>query len=91
MRGYSRGDKTGATRSSESPLKAKFRELILLGSRVNGGEARPEDARESESSVRRGWRVLSSYPVGSETGREKVRVTTKADRSSTRPLRSRDY
>jgi hypothetical protein len=58
---------------------------------VNRGEVRPEDARESERSIRRGWRALSSYPVGSATGREKVRVITEADRSSTRLPLSEEY
>jgi hypothetical protein len=58
---------------------------------VNRGEVRPEDARESERSIRQGWRALSSYPVGSATGRETVRVITEADRSSTRLPLSEEY
>ncbi len=53
------------------------------------GEVPPEDARENERSVRNGWRVLSSYPMG-DAG-EKVWVITEADRSSTCILLPEDY
>lgn len=53
------------------------------------GEVPPEDGRENERSVRRGWRVLSSYPVG-EAG-EKVWIITESDRSSTCILLPSEY
>jgi hypothetical protein len=30
------------------------------------GEVPPEDARENERSLKYGWRVVSSYPVGED-------------------------
>jgi hypothetical protein len=53
------------------------------------GEVPACDARENERSVRQGWRVLSSYPVG-EAG-EKVWIITEADRSSTCLLLPSEY
>jgi hypothetical protein len=43
------------------------------------GEIPPEDARENERSLKYGWRVMSSYPVGDET----IWVLTEANRSAT--------
>jgi hypothetical protein len=67
--------------------------LALLRRHAAGdwGEVPPEDARENERSVRHGWRVLSSYPVGSEAAGEKVWVITEADRSSTCLLLPSEY
>jgi len=45
------------------------------------------DRRENELSVKHGWRVLSSYPVG---GR-RVWVITEADRSVTNILLPEEY
>lgn len=58
----------------------------LLESHVPGdwGEVPPGDARENERSLKYGWRVLSSYPVGNA----KVWVLTEADRSATTLLPS---
>ncbi len=55
----------------------------LLGRHVRGdwGEVPPEDARENELSVLRGFRIISSYPIGAAG--ERVWVITEADRSST--------
>ena len=53
------------------------------------GEVPPEDARENARSLKYGWRVLSSYPVG-EDG-ERVWIITEADRSSTCLLLPEDY
>ena len=43
------------------------------------GDVPPEDAAENRRSLRHGWRIMSSYPVGD--GR--VWIITEADRSST--------
>ncbi len=51
------------------------------------GELCPHDRRENELSVKHGWRVLSSYPVG---GR-RVWVITEADRSVTTILLPEEY
>jgi hypothetical protein len=53
------------------------------------GEVPPEDARENERSLKYGWRLMSSYPVG-DAG-ERVWVITEADRSSTCLLLPSEY
>lgn len=53
------------------------------------GEIPPEDARENERSIKNGWRILSSYPVGDDGGR--IWVITEADRSSTCLLLPSEY
>ena len=65
--------------------------LDLLRRHATGdwGEIPACDARENEKSVRNGWRVFSSYPVGED--REKVWVITEADRSSTCLLLPEEY
>jgi hypothetical protein len=55
------------------------------------GEVPPEDARENERSLKYGWRLMSSYPVGSEANGERVWVITEADRSSTCLLLPSEY
>jgi hypothetical protein len=64
----------------------------LLERHVSGdwGEVSPEDARENARSLKYGWRVMSSYPVGEGAGR-KVWILTEADRSSTCILLPEDY
>jgi hypothetical protein len=64
----------------------------LLERHVSGdwGEVPPEDARENARSLKYGWRVMSSYPVGEDVG-HKVWILTEADRSSTCILRPEDY
>ena len=51
------------------------------------GELDAHDRRENERSLKNGWRVLSSYPVG---GR-KVWIITEADRSVTTMLLPEEY
>ena len=53
------------------------------------GVVPPEDARENERSLKYGWRLMSSYPVG-DAG-ERVWVITEADRSSTCLLLPSEY
>jgi hypothetical protein len=53
------------------------------------GDVPPADARENAQSLKYGWRVLSSYPLG-EDGR-KVWIITEADRSSTCLLLPSEY
>ena len=57
--------------------------MVLLGRHVSGdwGDVPREDAAENRRSVRHGWRILSSYPVGNAGAR--VWIITEADRSST--------
>ncbi len=63
--------------------------MALLGRHVSGdwGDVPHEDAAENRRSVRHGWRILSSYPVGA--GR--IWIITEADRSSTCILLPEDY
>jgi hypothetical protein len=63
----------------------------LLGRHRSGdwGDVPGEDARENERSIRYGWRILSSYPVGEDGDR--VWIITEADRSSTCILLPEDY
>ncbi len=65
-------------------------ELLARHQSGDWGEVPPEDARENEHSVRRGFRVLSSYPVG-ESGEGRVWIITEADRSSTCLLLPSEY
>lgn len=51
------------------------------------GNVPPEDARENALSVKRGFRILSSYPVGDD----RVWIITEADRSVTTLLLPEDY
>jgi hypothetical protein len=53
------------------------------------GEVPPEDARENERSLKYGFRIVSSYPMGGDG--EKVWVITEADRSSTCLLLPSEY
>jgi hypothetical protein len=63
--------------------------LSLLARHQAGdwGSVPPEDAAENELSVARGFRILSSYPIGD--GR--VWVITEADRSATTLLLPSEY
>ena len=51
------------------------------------GELDAHDRRENERSLRHGWRVLSSYPIGEK----RVWVITEADRSVTTILLPEEY
>ncbi len=51
------------------------------------GDLDAHDRRENEWSLKHGWRVLSSYPVGEKT----VWVITEADRSVTTILLPEEY
>jgi hypothetical protein len=63
----------------------------LLRRHLSGdwGELDAHDRRENERSLKHGFRVLSSYPVG-EDG-QKVWIITEADRSSTCLLLPSEY
>ncbi len=51
------------------------------------GELDSHDRRENELSLKHGWRLLSSYPVGDR----KVWIITEADRSVTTILLPSEY
>jgi len=63
--------------------------LLYLARHASGdwGEIDPRDRRENERSLRHGWRVLSSYPVGVKV----IWIITEADRSVTTILLPEDY
>jgi hypothetical protein len=63
----------------------------LLERHMSGdwGEVCVADARENERSLKYGFRVLSSYPVGDDGAR--VWVISEADRSSTCVLLPEEY
>ena len=63
----------------------------LLDRHVAGdwGDVPPEDARENERSLKYGFRIVSSYPVGGPG--ERVWIITEADRSSTCLLLPTEY
>ena len=67
--------------------------LGLLRRHASGdwGEVPASDARENARSVRQGWRILSSYPVGDGQAAERVWIITEADRSSTCLLLPSEY
>ena len=65
--------------------------LIRRHAAGDWGEVPPEDARENRLSVREGFRVLSSYPVGDGEAGERVWIITEADRSSTCLLLPSEY
>ena len=51
------------------------------------GDLDLHDCQENELSLKHGWRILSSYPVGEG----KVWIITEADRSSTTILLPEEY
>ncbi len=65
--------------------------LALLRRHVGGdwGEIPACDAKENERSLKHGWRVLSSYPIGEDGG--KVWVLTEATREATTILLPSEY
>ncbi len=63
--------------------------LIARHASGDWGELDAHDQRENERSLRHGWRLLSSYPIG-EDGR-KVWIITEADRSNTCLLLPEEY
>jgi len=64
----------------------------LLARHVAGdwGIVPPEDARENALSLRQGFRLVSSYPVGDDPA-GRVWIITEADRSATLLLLPEEY
>ena len=63
-------------------------ELLERHAAGDWGDVPPEDARENEYNLKRGLRVLSSYPLPSG---ERVWIITEADRSSTSIITPDEY
>lgn len=68
---------------------ADARELLERHVRGDWGGVSPEDAKENELSVREGFRIVSSYPIGDNGA--KIWIITEADRSSTTVLLPEEY
>ena len=68
--------------AGEDPLRLLSRHAL-----GDWGELDPHDRRENRRSIRNGWRVLSSYPIG----QDRVWVITEADRSITTILLPDEY
>lgn len=62
-------------------------ELVERHQSGDWGDVTCEDAEENGRSIRRGWRILSSYPVGPN----RIWILTEADRSSTCLLLPEEY
>jgi hypothetical protein len=69
-------------------LEVSPSELVECHAAGDWGDVPPEDARENEHALRRGFRVMSSYPL---SGGVRVWVITEADRSSTCILLPAEY
>ena len=54
------------------------------------GNVSPEDAHENALSLRQGFRLVSSYPVGDDPA-ARVWISTEADRSATLLLLPSEY
>ncbi len=79
-----------ATPGALKLLAATGTDPVELLSRHQGGDwgdVPPADARENRYSLKHGFRVISSYPVGES----KVWIITEADRSSTCLLLPEEY
>ena len=62
-------------------------ELLRRHATGDWGELDRDDWLENERSIVRGWRLLSSYPVGDDV----VWLITEADRSATTIFMRREY
>ncbi len=78
------GALTLLTNTDENPAALLDRHQI-----GDWGDAPPVDARENDLSIREGFRIVSSYPVGDDGA--KVWIITEADRSSTCILLPEEY
>jgi hypothetical protein len=64
-------------------------DLLARHHRGDWGELNAHDRSENTKSLKHGWRLLSSYPLG-ESG-AKIWIITEADRSSTCLLLPDEY
>jgi hypothetical protein len=70
-------------------LKAGENPAHYLARHASGdwGDVDKHDRRENERSLKHGWRIVSSYPVGDKT----IWIITEADRSITTILLPEEY
>jgi hypothetical protein len=66
----------------EDPLR-----YLVRHSSSDWGDLEEDDRRENERSLKHGWRIVSSYPVGEEA----IWTITEADRSVTTILLPEEY
>lgn len=71
----------------ESVGHEKVLELLLRHAKGDWGDLEDDDRRENELSLRKGFRLLSAYDVGTI----RLWVITEADRSSTTVLLPSEY
>ena len=69
-------------------LEVSPSELLERHASGDWGDVPPEDAHENEYALKRGFRVLSSFPL---LGGTKIWIITEADRSSTCILLPEEY
>ncbi len=88
---FSLGRVMATPRALSALDEASVDPLALLHRHAAGdwGEIPACDAKENERSLRHGWRVLSSYPIGEDGG--KVWVLTEATREATTILLPSEY
>ena len=63
-------------------------DLIKRHQSGDWGNVPPSDAEENMSSVKNGWRILSSYPISDD---QNLWIITEADRSVTTLLLPEEY
>lgn len=76
----------GALKLLEEAGEDPFRYLSRHAS-GNWGEIDEHDRRENERSLKHGWRILSSYPIGERC----IWIITEVDRSVTTILLPEEY
>ncbi len=86
---FSLGQVVATPRGLEMLEEAGEDFCLLLARHHSGdwGELDSHDRRENELSLKHGWRILSSYPIGNE----RVWIITEADRSYTTILLPCEY
>ena len=78
----------GALRVLSEAREDPFR-LLARHATGDWGELDAHDRRENQRSLKNGWRVLSSYPIGEDGS--KVWIITEADHSCTTILLPEEY
>ncbi len=86
------GDTHSTPGACELLAAANVSPATLLARHLTGdwGTVPPEDARENALSLRAGFRLVSSYPVGDDPA-ARVWIITEADRSATLLLLPEEY
>jgi hypothetical protein len=73
-------------------LGVDFRSLLARHAKGDWGDLDDFDARQNNTAVKEGYRILSAYEVTTEDGEtERIWVITEADRSATTILSPAEY